>query len=136
MRQILLYGRSLWFGGLATYLQGLEGWQVVQADLPGWATPTALADVDLVLLDCAQEADALPLLRAHRATAVVSVDASTGLLTILFGQSCKVQTMQEIGQLVRDMMAARASPPPIRPTEPTDMAAPDLTFRPQHRPEV
>jgi hypothetical protein len=132
MRRILLYGRSLWFSGLATYLQGLEGWQVVQADAPGWETPTAFADVGLVLLDCAHEAEALPLLRAHRATAVVSVDASTGLLTILFGQSCRVQTMQEIEQLVRDMMPARASPLPTWPADPTDLAAPDSTFPPQH----
>jgi hypothetical protein len=106
IKTILLYGDSLWFAGLAAYLQASQGLCVIQSDPRSLAEIAGHANLDLVILDRTQEADALPLLRVHPAATVVSVDTHTGILTALSGRSCQVQTMQEVEQLIRDLMAA------------------------------
>jgi hypothetical protein len=118
IKSILLYGDSLWFAGLAAYLQAAQGLRVIQSDPRSLAAIARQANLDLVILDRTQEADALPLLRVHPTATVVSVDTNTGILTALSGRSCQVQTMQEIEQVIRELMAARGSSTGPTPTAP------------------
>lgn len=116
IKSILLYGDSLWFAGLAAYLQESQGLRVIQSAPRSLAEIARHVNLDLVILDRSQEADALLLLRVHPAATVVSVDTNTGILTVLSGRSCQVQTMQEVEQLIRDVMAAQSNSTGLAPS--------------------
>ena len=123
MYKILLYGRSLWFGGLEAYLQGVQGLQVVQADQLSLETSADLVDFCAVILDSAQDTDALALLRIHPAAVMMSLNATTGELTILSGQLHQVHTMQDIVHLLQSIAAAYPSRTCDRPSAPEDSGA-------------
>ncbi len=100
MKRILLCGNSIPLAGLAARLDGQPGLQVIHTDLTGLRHQPDLGDA--VIVDAAQAADALALLRPHPAWRLVSVDAASGAVTTYAAQSQPVQEVEEIVQLIRE----------------------------------
>ncbi len=110
MKKILLYGNSLWFDGLATYLPNLAELHVTRlvptdpSDLP------AIPETTLILMDQALEANALALMRHYPIAVLLSIDIATGKLTVLQSQTWQVNSMHDLAQFMRGVAAAKMEP--------------------------
>lgn len=96
MKQILLYGTSIFLAGLATQLQGTPGLRVrQQANLSGLVD---LGNLDAVVVDLndAAYADVLALVRARPDIKIVGINANSSAVTVLSGRVYLAQDMDDL----------------------------------------
>ncbi len=96
MRNVLLYGDSIFLSGLAAQLHGLDN-VCVRQQSPR-QRPLNLQGLDVVIVDfSAVEADAvLDILRAQPDIKVVGVNPDGGAVTVLSGQVFLARTVAEV----------------------------------------
>jgi hypothetical protein len=96
MKQILLYGTSIFLAGLAAQLQRTPGLQVrCQADLSG---PVDLGEIDAAIVDLndTAPADVLALLRARPDLKIVGVSACNSAVTVLSGRVYLARSVADV----------------------------------------
>lgn len=96
MKQVLLYGTSIFLAGLAAELQKRPDVEVrCQSDLTGLLDLGAV-DAAVVDLDDTPAAGVLALLRARPDLRIVGVNASNSTLTVLTGRVYMASTMDDL----------------------------------------
>ncbi|NBD34679.1 MAG: hypothetical protein GVY30_01615 [Chloroflexi bacterium] len=96
MKRILLYGDSVFLGGLAAQLQAQDDVIIVQqASHEG---PLKLGDLDAVIVDFndVDADDVLAILRASPDLKVVGVNAPGGAVTVLSGKVYLAHTLEDV----------------------------------------
>lgn len=106
-KKILLHGNSILLAGLAAKLQGVSGVAVTHSTTDADAS----ADWDVVIVDLAGQAAVPPALWGRRNLRVVGVDAATGTLTVLSGQSYPVHSVDDVLQWLQNQAGQEAHPP-------------------------
>jgi hypothetical protein len=96
MRNVLLYGDSIFLTGLAAQLHDLDGIRVRQQSPR--IGPLDLHDLDVVIVDFnAIEADVvLDILRTRPDIQVVGVNAGSGAVTVLSGKAYLARTLADV----------------------------------------
>ena len=115
MKKILLYGNSLWFDGLATYLPNLAECHVTRLNPTDWENLPAVSEATLIVVDQTLEMHALGLMRRYPTAMLISIDITTGKLTVLQGQTLHVTSIQELAHLMRGVTVARTNPVLLAP---------------------
>lgn len=96
MRNILLYGDSIFLSGLAAQLRDLPGMTVRQQGLH--TGPLNLGGLDAVVVDlnATEAADVLFILCARPDLKVVGINAPGGAVTVLSGQVYLARTLIDV----------------------------------------
>lgn len=96
MKHILLYGDSIFLGGLAAQLQGHAD-VVVQQQIPRTG-PLDLGNLDAVIVDFNDVSanDILAIVRARPDLKVVGVHAPGGAVTVLSGKVYLAHTLADV----------------------------------------
>lgn len=110
MKKILLYGNTLWFDGLATYLPNLAELHVTRLCPADLANLPAMPETSLILMDQTLEANALALMRHYPTAVMLSIDIATGKLTVLQSQTWQVNSVHDLAQFMRGVTAAKMEP--------------------------
>lgn len=96
MRNVLLYGDSIFLTGLAAQLDDMDDVCVRQQSLH--SGPLDLGGLDVVIVDfnAVDAADVLSILRARADLKVVGVNASGGAVTVLSGKVYLARTLTDV----------------------------------------
>jgi hypothetical protein len=96
MKHILLYGDSIFLGGLAAQLRAQEGVSVSQQS--PHTGPLHLGKLDAVIVDfnAVDAADILAILRARPDLKIVGVNAPGGAVTVLSGKVYLAHTLADV----------------------------------------
>ncbi len=96
MKQVLLYGDSIFLNGLAAQLQDDPNLDVRHHTLK--SGPLQLGEIDVVILDLdeVQARDVMTILRARSNLKVVGVNAPSGAVTVLSGKIYLAHTLADV----------------------------------------